>query len=147
MSVKPIPSDYPRLTPMAALAGCAKAVEFYKEIFGATERMRFSMPDGSIAHIELAFGDSVLMLGEAMPEHGVPPTTLRLSLYVENCDEVHRRAVAAGAREDQPPTDQFYGDRQGRVTDPWGIQWSIGSRIKEMTVDEMQAEMKKQFGG
>lgn len=146
MAVEPVPSNYPRLIPIAAIRGCEEAVAFYRKIFGAEERMRMSMPDGSIAHIELTFGDSMLMLGEAMPDHGYPPTTLRLSLYVPDCDATFRQAVEAGAEEKSPPSDQFYGDRSARVIDPWGNEWTIMTHIKDMTPAEMEAEMKKLYG-
>lgn len=147
MAVEPVPSNYPSLIPIAALVGCAKAVEFYESIFGAKERFRMSMPDGSIAHIELEFGTSMLMLGEAMPAQGFPPTTLRLSMYVPDCDAIFRRAIEAGAKEKAPPTDQFYGDRSGSVIDPWGNEWTLMTHVKDMTPAEMEAAMKNLYGG
>lgn len=144
--VEPVPSNYPSLIPIAALKGCSEAVAFYKKIFGATERLRMDNPDGSIAHIELAFGSSVLMLGEAMPDHGFPATTLRLSTYVPDCDATYKRALEAGGKEKSPPEDQFYGDRSARFIDPWGNEWSVMTHIKDMTPEEMEAEMKKLYG-
>jgi PhnB protein len=147
MTVEPVPSNYPSLIPVAALERCEQAVAFYKSVLGATENLRLSMPDGSIAHIELKIGSSMLMLGEAMPAHGYPATTLRLSVYVPDCDATFRKAIAAGATEKRPLTDQFYGDRSGAVVDPWGLEWTFLTHIKDMTPQEMEAEMKRLYGG
>lgn len=142
MAVDPVPSRYPALIPMAALEGCGEAVEFYKTLFGAREALKMSAPDGSVAHVELLIGDSMLMLGEAMPQQGFPPTSLRLSLYVPDCDEVFKRALAAGATERSAPADKFYGDRSGTFVDPWGLEWTVMTHVKDMTEEEMQQAMQ-----
>lgn len=141
MAVEPVPSRYPSLIPMAALEKCDQAVAFYKDLFGAKEAMKMSMPDGSVAHVELMIGNSMLMLGEAMPGQGRPATSLRLSLYVPDCDAVFKRAVAAGAKEISAPRDQFYGDRSGTFVDAWGLEWTVMTHLKDMTAEEMEKAM------
>jgi PhnB protein len=120
----------------------AAAIEFYKRAFNARELMRFEA-GGSIAHVELAIGNSVVMLGEEAPEYGYPgPESLGgspagMHLYVDDADAWVARAVAAGARIVSPVTDQFYGDRSGQIADPFGYGWTIATRTVDMTVEEM----------
>lgn len=147
MAVDPVPSNYPSLIPIAAVENCAQAIEFYKSVLGATEHLRLSNADGTVAHAELRIGGSMLMLGQAMPAQGFPATTLRLSMYVPDCDAVFRKAIAAGAKAKRPPADQFYGDRSATVVDPWGLEWSFATRQKDMSAAEMESEMRRLFGG
>jgi len=145
MSVSPIPAGYSTLTPGCAVRGAAKAIDAYSKVFGATVRVRLDAPDGSVAHAELAFGDSLLMLGEASaqsPAHGV-----QLCMYVPDSEAVFKRAVAAGFTVKEGITVQFWGDRTGRVTDPWGNDWFIATHVEDVPEDEMKRRMAKLMGG
>jgi PhnB protein len=152
-SVKPIPDDYPRVSPHLSIAGAAAAIDFYARVLGATERMRMAMPDGTIAHAEIHIGGSIVMIGEEVPGRSEPsPKTLggspvSLYLYVENVDEVFDRAVQAGAQGVQPPTDQFYGDRGAIFDDPFGHRWNIATRIENLSLEEMQRRAAAAMAG
>lgn len=136
---KAIPDGYPPLSPIAVMQRAGEAIEFYKNVFGAKERMRMPLPDGKLAHAELGFGPSVLMLADEMgPFKGAPQ---RLVLYAEDCDAVYQKALAAGAQSNQEPQDQFYGDRSCRVTDPFGNEWTIMTHKEDVSPEEMQRRM------
>lgn len=141
--VKPIPDDYPRVTPYLCVDGAAQAIEFYTQVLGATERMRMPGPDGSIGHAELAIGNAVIMLSDEMPEMGVlgpdriGGTPVTLHVYVEDADAVFAAALERGATEVQPVSDQFYGDRSGQFLDPFGHRWNVASHIEDVPPDEM----------
>jgi PhnB protein len=135
--VSPIPAEYGSITPYLVIPKCAEAIDFYKKVFEAEETMRMPMPDGSIGHAELKIGDSILMLASGGPEW--PPTSALICLYVEDCDAVFERAVAAGAQVVEPLEDKFYGDRAGSVKDPFGQRWSIMTHKEDLTPEEMQA--------
>lgn len=151
----PVPTQtegYHTLTPAIAMKGAAKAVEFYKKAFGAVEVLRFDMPDGSIAHVEIQIGDSRLMFADENPQYNRSPATLGgstvvLMIYVDDADAVIARAVAAGAKLLIPPTDQFYGDRSGRIEDPFGHLWTISTHKEDVSVAEMQQRFKAMLGG
>jgi PhnB protein len=149
MAVNPIPTTYPRLMPYLAVAGAAEAIAFYKEMFGATERMRMPGPDGKVAHAELQLGESVLMLADEFPEmNHVGPKRLggspvTLTVYVENVDQVVARATAKGAKILQPVENKFYGDRAGQIEDPWGHRWSVMTHVEDVTPEEMMRRMKE----
>jgi PhnB protein len=145
MAVKPIPDGYRTLTPSCALRRCADAIEAYRKVFGAEVRMRFDNPDGTVAHCELGFGDSIAMMGEATQE--VPVRNMSLMIYVPDCDAVHRRAVAAGFTSRQPPQDQFYGDRNARAVDPFGNEWFISTHVEDVSEEEVRKRMAKLRGG
>jgi PhnB protein len=136
---------YPVLSSVTVLDECARAIEWYKNVLGAKERMRLDMPGGSVAHCELGFGDAVLMLGSPMPPQ-FPPKKATLGLYVKDCDAIYRKALSEGARPMQEPTDQFYGDRNARFEDPFGNEWSVMTHIKEVSEKEMKKAMA-QMGG
>src|SRR5262245_38092341 len=104
---------YPVLSSITVLDECARAIDWYKQVLGAKQRMRFDMPGGMVAHCELGFGDAVLMLGSPMPPQ-VPPKKACLGIYVKDCDATYQKALSQGARSMQEPTDQFYGDRNAR---------------------------------
>jgi PhnB protein len=157
MAVKPIPEGYHSVTPYLIVRGVAKAIEFYTEAFGAVETLRLPMPDGSIAHAEIKIGDSAVMFGEESPAWGskspqaLSGTPVGLCIYVEDCDAVFNKAVAAGATVLKPLMDQFYGDRSGTVTDPFGHQWTVATHIEDVSpadmktrMDEMVAKMAQQ---
>ena len=147
-TVKPIPEGMHTLTPQIICAGASDAITFYKEAFGATELMRLPGPDGRIMHAQVKIGDSVVMLTDEMPEHGMmgpkalKNTPVSLYLYVENADRAFERAVAAGAKVIMPLADMFWGDRWGHVEDPFGHRWHIASHIRDVAPEEMQLAMK-----
>ena len=155
MAVKAIPEGYHTVTPYLIIKGAVRALEFYKQALGATERMRFPMPDGRLGHAEIKIGDSIVMLADEVPEMGarspetVGGTPVSMALYVEDCDALFARAVAAGAKVQRPLTDQFYGDRSGTVVDPFGHVWTIATHKEEVSLEEMarrMANMAKQGG-
>ena len=148
---KPIPEGFHTVTPSLKIRDAAKAIEFYKDAFGATERGRFEMPSGGIMHAEIMIGDSVVMLGEEMPEMGAKgPLTLggtpvRLHIYTEDVDSLFSRATKAGATVLMPVADQFWGDRYGVLADPFGHEWSIATHTKDLTMDEMKTAAEQLF--
>ena len=147
MAVKPIPEGYHTLTPSLTVKDGAKAIEFYKKAFGAQERMRLPGPDGRLMHAELQVGDSIVMLGEEMPEMGckepasVGAVSSSLYLYVPDVDAAFNRAVQAGAKALMPPADMFWGDRFGKLKDPFGHEWALATHIEDVTPEEMQRRM------
>ena len=143
-TVQAIPPGYGALTPYIVTPRCAEAIEFYKRVFGATERMRMPMPDGSIGHAELQIGDSVLMLASGGEEW--PATSSLTCVYVEDCDAVFQRAVDGGAKVLEPVTDKFYGDRAGSVLDPFGQRWSIMTHKEDVSPEEMERRMAAMGG-
>ena len=154
-TVSPIPQGYHTATPYLAVDGAAKAIEFYKQAFGATELMRFPGPGGKIMHAEIKIGDSPIMLADEMPEMGVRGpnayggTPVGIMLYVPDVDALFKQAVAAGAKVVRPLVDQFYGDRSGTVIDPFGHKWTLGTHKEDVSTEEMQrrmAAMEKQNG-
>jgi PhnB protein len=150
----PIPDSYPRVTPSLTVQGGVKALEFYAAVFGATERMRFPGPDGTIAHAEIQIGDSVVIVEDedpqrgtkAPPPGGLPGSPASLFIYVEDVDAVIARAVELGATLQRPAQDQFYGDRDGYIVDPFGHGWTVASHIEDVTPEEMTRRMAELFG-
>jgi len=150
----PIPESYRRITPCLVVRGAAKALEFYAEVFGATERMRFPGPDGSVAHAEIEIGDSVLIVEDEDPRRGTtapPPGGLSGTpafqfIYVADVDAVVARAVELGATLQRAPEDQFYGDRDGFVIDPFGHGWTVASHVEDVSPEEMSRRMAAMFG-
>jgi PhnB protein len=140
-ATKPIPDGYHAVTPYLIVAD--GAIGFYKTAFGATERMRLTTPDGKIGHAELIIGDSLVMLADEYPAHGARSpqafggSPVMLHLYVEDVDKVVAQAAAAGASIVRPVQDQFYGDRSGSVTDPFGHTWHIATHIEDVPPDEI----------
>lgn len=147
MSVKPIPAGYHTVTPCFTVRGGAEALEFYQKAFGAKVLMRFDAPDGGVMHAEIQIGDSKLMFGDENPVCGnKSPETLGgtaggLYVYVADCDAVFDRAVAAGATVLKPLTNQFYGDRTGTVTDPFGHVWTIATHVEDVPPEELKRRM------
>jgi len=129
-----IPTGYHTVTPFLALEGADRAIDFYARAFGAKERMRMAGPDGKIAHAELEIGDSIVMLTEAQHE---PVTSASLYFYVPNVDEVVARAAAAGAQVAMPPADMFWGDRFGRIIDPFGVRWGIATHQEDLSPEDV----------
>lgn len=146
-------STYHTVTPYLIVKDAAAAIEFYKAAFGATEIMRMAGPDGTIMHAELKIGDSAIMMGEENLKWGsrsplsLGGTPAGICVYFPDVDAKFTGAVAAGAKVLRPVMDQFYGDRSGTVTDPFGHQWTIATHIEDVSAEEMgrrfQAEMKK----
>jgi PhnB protein len=143
VAVQPIPEGYRGLIPYLAVDNAAEAIEFYKRAFGATERMRMPGPEGKIAHAELEIAGSILMLADPFPQASTKTprelggVTGGIFIYVENADETVQRAVDAGATITMPLEDQFWGDRFGKITDPYGQEWQIATHIEDLTEEEM----------
>ncbi len=142
--VKPIPEGYHTATPYLIIKGAASAIEFYKKAFGATELFRMATPGGKIGHAEIKIGNSPIMLADEVPEMGyrsaqsLGGTPVGILLYVEDVDTVFNQAIAAGAKVERPVKDQFYGDRSGGVTDPFGLVWHISTHIEDVAPEELQ---------
>lgn len=142
-NVKPIPEGYHSVTPYLIVKGAAKAIEFYKQAFGATERTRMAQPDGRIGHAEIQIGDSTIMLADEFPERNIRGpeslggTPVMIHLYIDDVDTVAKRAVAAGAKEMRPVQNQFYGDRSGMFADPFGHQWNIATHVEDLSAEEI----------
>jgi PhnB protein len=147
-NVKPIPENYRRVTPYLIVDDAAKAIDFYKRAFGATELMRMPAPGDKVGHAEIQVGDSVVMLADPMAEMGhKSPKTLggspvSLLIYVEDADATVAGAVAAGARVTRPLENQFWGDRMGDVTDPFGHRWHVATHVEDVSPEEMQRRME-----
>jgi uncharacterized glyoxalase superfamily protein PhnB len=148
MKVKPIPEGMHSVTPHLVCAGAAEAIEFYKKAFGAVEGARLPGPDGKLMHAMIRIGDSAVMLVDEMPQWGaLGPKSLKgspvtIHLYVEDVDAVVKRAVSLGARVTMPVDDMFWGDRYGKLEDPFGHHWSIGTHKRDVTPEEMQQAMR-----
>jgi PhnB protein len=146
---KPIPDAYRQVTPCLIVQGGAKALEFYTQVFGATERMRFLGPDGTVAHAEIQIGDSVVIIEDEVPERGTkapPPggvagSPTSLFVYVEDVDAVVARAVELGATLQRSPQDQFYGDRDGHIVDPFGHGWTVATHVEDVAPEELMRRM------
>ncbi len=142
--VKPIPEGYHTATPYLIIKDAARAIEFYKKAFGATELMRMADPSGRIGHAEIRIGDSPIMLADEVPEMGhrspqsLGGSPVSILLYVEDVDALFSQAVAAGAKVQRPVQDQFYGDRIGGVTDPFGHVWYIATHKEDVSPEEMR---------
>ena len=146
-AVKPIPEGYHTVTPYLIIKGAAKALEFYKKAFGATELFRMDQPDGKIGHAEIKIGDSPIMLSDEHLEmkHSGPKTLggspVSILLYVEDVDKVFNRAINAGAEQQMPVEDKFYGDRSGSLVDPFGHIWHIATHKEDVAPEEMEKRM------
>ena len=151
--VAPIPDNYPRVTPYLSVEGAKDAITWYCDILGATERGTMEGPDGKVGHAELEVGSSVIMLSDFYPEASAPTpkqlsgTPVVLMVYVDDVDDVHKRALAAGATEIAPVQDQFYGDRSGQFEDPWGHRWNIASHVEDVPPEEMEKRAAEAMAG
>ena len=150
--VKPIPDDYPRVTPYLCVDGAAAAIEFMGEVFDATERMRIAAPDGKIGHAEVAIGDSLIMVSDEYPEMDVigpkriGGTAVTVMVYVEDADATFAKAVAAGATAERPVETHFYGDRGGQFIDPFGHRWNVSTHVEDVAPDELARRSAEMFG-
>lgn len=145
--VKPVPEGYHTVTPYLCIRGAEKALDFYARAFGAKEKVRMPGPDGKVMHAEILIGDSMVMLGEENPQQNAKSpaafggTPVSIMLYVPDVDAVFKKATAAGAKADAPPADMFWGDRYGKLTDPFGHSWGIATHVEDVTPEEMKKRM------
>ena len=149
-NVKPVPEKYHSLTPNLVCNNAAAAIDFYKKVFGATEIERHPGPDGKVIHAELKIGDSTIFLNDSMgklapgPEAGAS-NLMYLHLYVPDVDTIFNRAVTAGARVDMPVQDMFWGDRYGKLTDPYGQQWGIATHKEDVAAEDLPRRQQEFF--
>ena len=146
--VEPIPSNYPRVTPYLSVDGAAKAIDFYTSVLGATVRVRMDGPEGKIGHAELDIGTSTIMLADPFPGGTPSPKQLggspvTIMVYVEDVDDVFKRAINDGATEIAPVADQFYGDRSGQFADPFGHRWNVATHVEDVTPEEMERRARE----
>ena len=150
-AVNPIPENFHTITPNLVVRDAAGAINFYKKVFHAIETVRMPGPNNKIMHAELKIGDSMIFIVDTMtdkapavstPTHFIPQY---LHLYVEDVDDTFKRAVEAGAKVDMPLEDQFWGDRYGKFTDPFGQQWSVASHVEDVAPEEMKRRMAALF--
>lgn len=147
MSVQAVPKGYHTITPFMTVRDAARAIEFYKQAFGAKEKGVMKGPDGKVMHAELVIGDSIIMLADEFPEFGSlsPQSTggsgTGLHIYIEDVDSAFDRAVKAGATVEMPVDDMFWGDRYGKLCDPFGHKWSIGTHKADLSLEEMKKGM------
>jgi uncharacterized glyoxalase superfamily protein PhnB len=153
-TVQKIPDGLHTVTPHLVVKGASDAIAFYTRAFGATELSRMPAPDGKLMHASIRIGDSVVFLVDEFPEYGScgpiasggrPPVSIHL--YVDDADALYARAVQAGATATMPVADMFWGDRYGQLTDPFGHVWSIATHTRDLTPEQMHAEMKKMMPG
>jgi PhnB protein len=149
MAVPHIPEGYHAVTPYLVIRDATKAIEFYGEAFGAVESMRLTMPDGRIGHAEMRIGDSVIMIADEFPEMGfrspqsLGGTPVHFMVYVEDVDTAFQKAVDAGCTPIRPVDDQFYGDRNGMLEDPFGHGWTLATHIEDLSQDEVQTRFMR----
>lgn len=148
MPVKSVPDGHNRVSPYLIVDGAERALDFYKAAFGAAELFRHKAPGGKLGHAEIRIGDTVVMLADVHPEadayapahYGGSPVSLHV--YVDDVDDVARRAIAAGAKVKRPVADQFYGDRSGTLEDPFGHTWHVSTHIEDVSADELDRRVK-----
>jgi PhnB protein len=147
--VQPIPKGYHSVTPYLVVEDAVRAVDFYQRAFGAKEIMRMATPSGKISHAELQIGDSMLMLSEEMPGSGnksprsLGGSPVGIFLYLEDVDSVFNQATRAGAKVEMPLADMFWGDRYGKVVDPFGHSWSLATHKEDVAPEEMKKRAEK----
>ena len=145
---KPIPEGYNTVSPYLAVDDADAAIEYYKKAFGAEETMRMHWPNGKVGHAELKIGDSRVMLSDPFPQASTTPpkelggTSASIFMYVEDVDAVVQKAVDAGATVTMEVEDQFWGDRFGSITDPFGHNWSIATHVEDLTPEEIEERGK-----
>jgi len=147
-NVRPIPEGYHSITPTLVCKGAARAIEFYKEVFHAKEIMRMSGPGNSIGHAELQIGDSRLMLSDEFPGMANAPganpvTSNSLFVYSDNVDALFERAIKAGSKVEMPLQNQFWGDRFGKIRDPFGHQWGLAQHVEDVAPAELERRSKE----
>ncbi len=150
---KPIPDNYPQVMPYLIVDGATGAIEFYKGVLGATERMRLEGPDGKVGHAELQIGEAVIMLADENPgmniegPKSVGGTPVTIHVYIEDVDAAFERAVQAGAKPLRAVEDQFYGDRSGQFEDPYGHRWNVATHVEDISEEEMVRRAAEIGGG
>ena len=147
-SVRAIPEGYHTVTPYLTCKNTAQAIDFYKSAFGAKEIMRMAGPDGKIGHAEIKIGDSHIFLADEFPGMSAAPTpgvknACGVFLYLENVDSAFNSAVSKGAKVDMPLENQFWGDRYGKLTDPFGHQWGLAQHVEDVPPEEMERRSKE----
>ena len=151
--VKPIPDGYPRVIPYLHVSGADAAIEFYKSVLGAEERMRMPGPEGKVSHAELEIGDALVMLADEFPDmdvrgpKSIGGTPVTLHVYVDDVDATFEAALAAGSNSVRQVENQFYGDRSGQFEDPFGHRWSIATHVEDVPPDEMEKRMAEATPG
>ena len=146
-SVPPVPEGHRSLAPYLCVRGASRAMDFYARAFGARELFHMAGPGNRIAHAEMQIGDSVLMLADENPKEGTKSpeayggAAASVFLYLPDVDAVFERATAAGAKVEMPPTDMFWGDRYGKLTDPFGHEWGIATHVEDVTPEETQKRL------
>jgi PhnB protein len=146
-----VPQGYHNVTPYLLIKGAGDAIAFYTQVFGAEETLRLTAPDGRIGHAEIRIGESVIMIADEHPEmdflgpQSRGGTTVSLLVYVDNADEIFKEALRGGATELRPLCDQFYGDRSGSITDPWGHVWSIATRVEDIGPEELKRRFEELY--
>ena len=149
--VSHIPEGFNTITPYLVIKGAAQAIEYYKDVFGATEVVRMDGPGGQAGHAELQIGNSRIMLADENPKMGqgytspasIGASPVSLYIYLPNVDRVVERAVTAGAKLLRPVQDQFYGDRSGFIQDPFGHLWGVATHVEDVAPEEMKERAKK----
>lgn len=151
--VNPIPEGYHSVTPYLSIKGAAAAIDYYKEVFGATELFRMPGPEGKIGHAEIKIGNSPIMLADEYPDmEFLSPKTLGgtpigLMIYVDDVDTMFKNAIGAGAKELKPLQNQFYGDRSGTLKDPFGHVWTVATHVEDVAPEEMERRAAAAHGG
>jgi PhnB protein len=141
------------VTAYLSINGAADAIDFYRSVLGAEERVRMDGPDGKVGHAELAIGDSMVMLADEFPGMSAPsPRTVggspvTLMVYVEDVDKTFGAALEAGAKEITAVEDRFYGDRSGQFEDPFGHRWNVASHVEDVSPDEMAKRAAEAMSG
>jgi PhnB protein len=149
MSVKPIPDGYTTVTPYLVVDKAAEAIDFYKRAFGAQEIVRMAGPMGKIMHAELKIGNSMIMLGDEMPgsgarsPHSLGGTSSGIMLYLNDVDATFAQAVSAGAKVEMPLDNMFWGDRYGKLLDPFGHSWSLATHVEDVAPADMKVRMEE----
>jgi PhnB protein len=146
-----IPKGYNSVTPYLVIKNAAKAIDYYKKVFGATEVMRMNGPNGTVGHAELQIGDSRIMLADENPSMGQGHTSavtigaspVSLYVYLPDVDSVVKRAAEEGAKILKPVETQFYGDRSGFIQDPFGHLWGVATHVEDVSPETMKERMKK----
>jgi PhnB protein len=143
-TVKPIPDGYHTATPYLIVDGAAKALDYYKNAFGAHEMFRMPGPNNKIMHAEIKIGDSVIMLADEFPQMGhrgplaLGGSPVSIMLYVNDVDVTFKKAISSGGKELRPVENQFYGDRSGMLTDPFGHVWNVATHVEDVSPEEMK---------
>lgn len=152
MAVKPVPEGYRTVTPYLVVDNASAALDFYKRAFGAKEIMRNANPQGKITHAEMRIGDSMLMLCDEMPNDGAKSprslggTDVGIFLYVDDVDRSFKQATSAGAKVDSELSDMFWGDRYGKLTDPFGHSWHLATHKEDVSPQELEKRAQKAMG-